>query len=171
MPIEVFKICETCVKTGFLCVRCQEKLDNGEITPFELDLAKDFIELEESGEYPNLSKISFYNAIDYQDVVILIVGKGDKILITQELIDWIKDIYEIEKIILIEKSDKPRPVVEALIAPAKVISLNEIFLATGDIEYKAMISSQKKDKILFTKSELEELVFEISGQQIRIEFL
>jgi len=163
--------CETCVKTGFLCVRCQEKLDKGEITPFELDLAKDFLELEENGKFPYLSEISFYKAIDYQDVVILIVGKGDKIRFTQNLVDWIKDIYEIDKIILIEKTDKPRPVVEALIAPARIISLNEIFLATGDLEYKAVINKQDKNKILFTKTELDDLVFEISGQKIRIEFI
>ncbi len=163
--------CETCIKTGFLCVRCQEKFDEGEITPFELDLAKDFIELEENGKFPYLSEISFYKAIDYQDVVILIVGKGDKIKITQKLLNWIKDVYEIDQLILIEKTNQPRPVVEALIAPARIISLNEIFLATGDLEYKAVINKQDKNRILFTKTELEELVEEISGQKIRIEFI
>ncbi|TXT67134.1 MAG: Transcription elongation factor NusA-like protein [Promethearchaeota archaeon] len=163
--------CETCIKSGLLCLRCQEKLDEGEITPFELDLAKDFIEVEESGEFPTLSNISFYQAIDYQDVVILIVGKGDKIRFSQELINWIKDIYEIEQLILIEKTNNPRPIVEALISPARLISLNEIFLATGDIEYKAVLQKQDKNKILFTKQELEDLVLELSGQQIRVEFI
>ncbi|MEJ2250476.1 MAG: hypothetical protein P8Y97_12590 [Candidatus Lokiarchaeota archaeon] len=36
--------CETCIRSGFLCTSCQEKLDEGEITPFELDLAKDLLE-------------------------------------------------------------------------------------------------------------------------------
>ena len=72
-------------------------------------------------------------------MVILIVGKNDKIRITEELIEWIKDTYRIDQIILIEKTDKPRPVVEGLIAPGKLISINEIFLATGDVEYRAVI--------------------------------
>ena len=33
--------CKTCVSSGFLCNSCQKKLDEGEITEFELDLAKE----------------------------------------------------------------------------------------------------------------------------------
>ncbi|MBD3196295.1 MAG: hypothetical protein GF317_14650 [Candidatus Lokiarchaeota archaeon] len=163
--------CETCVKSGFLCNRCQENLDEGEITPFELDLAKDLISLEEQGEFSFLENVSFYKAIDYEDVVIFVVGKKDKITISEELLDWIKEVYEIEKIILIEKTDKPRPVVESLIAPGKLVSLNEIFLATGDIEFRAVIRRGDKEKILFTKSELEELVLELTDNNIRIEYV
>jgi len=163
--------CETCVKSGFLCVKCQEKLDEGEISPFELDLAKDLIELEEKEKYNYLENCSFYKAIDYEDVVILVVGKGDKIRINQDLINWIKEIYEIDKIILVEETDKPRPVLESLIAPGKLISLNEIFLATGDVEFRAVIRKGEKSKILFTKQELEELVQELTGKSVRVEFI
>lgn len=163
--------CETCVKSGFLCVKCQEKLDEGEISPFELDLAKDLIELEAKEKYTYLENCSFYKAIDYEDVVILVVEKGDKIRINQDLIKWIKEIYEIDKIILVEKTDKPRPVLESLIAPGKLISLNEIFLATGDVEFRAVIRKGDKSKILFTKQELEELVQELTGKSVRVEFI
>lgn len=163
--------CETCVKSGFLCVKCQEKLDEGEITPFELDLAKDLVEMEKKEKYSYLEDASFYKAIDYEDVVILVVGKGDKIRIDQGLINWIKDIYEIDKIILVENTNKPRPVLESLIAPGKLISLNEIFLATGDVEFRAVIRKGDKSKILFTRQELEELVKELTGQSVRVEFI
>ncbi|TFG00325.1 MAG: hypothetical protein EU541_02560 [Promethearchaeota archaeon] len=162
---------ETCVRTGFLCTKCEEKLERGELTPFELDLSKDFLELEASGKFSFLKDVSFYKAIDFEDVVILIVGKNDKIRITQELLNRIKNIYEIDKLILIEKTNKPRPVVEDLIAPGKLISINEIFLATGDVEYRAVIPQQDEKKILFTKGELEDLVEELTGESVRIEFV
>ncbi|MFX0056974.1 MAG: hypothetical protein ACFE85_18540 [Candidatus Hodarchaeota archaeon] len=162
--------CKTCVNSGFLCTSCQEKLDAGEITEFELDLAKDLLELEESEKFNFLKDISFLKAIDFEDVVIIVLGKKDKLRITKDLIDWIKETYEIDKIILIEKTNKPRPVIEALIAPFKLISLNEIFLATGDIEFKAVLSKKDQDEILFTKEELEELIFEMTGNIIRVEF-
>jgi transcription antitermination factor NusA-like protein len=146
-------------------------LDEGDITPFELDLAKDLIEMEQKEKYGYLENVSFFKAIDYEDVVILVVGKGDKIRIGQDLINWIKDIYEIDKIILVEKTDKPRPALESLIAPGKLISLNEIFLATGDVEFRAVIRKADKSKILFTRQELEELVKELTGQSIRVEFI
>ena len=60
--------------------------------------------------------------------------------------------------------------IEDLIAPGKLISLNELFLATGDIEFKALIRKEDKEKILFTREELEGLVMELTNQTIRIEF-
>jgi transcription antitermination factor NusA-like protein len=161
--------CNTCVTTGFLCVKCQENFDSGIITQFELDLAKDLLELEEEN-FSYLKDVCFFKAIDFEDVVILVLGKKDKLKITNELLNWIKEAYEIDKIIIIENSKKPRPIIEALIAPYKLISLNEIFLATGDIQFKAVLFKKDKENILFTKEELEDLVLELTGNIIRIEF-
>ncbi|MFX1446116.1 MAG: hypothetical protein ACFFHV_22120 [Promethearchaeota archaeon] len=163
--------CKTCVNSGFLCNSCQKKLDEGEITDFELDLAKELLQLEENdGRFDFLKNISFYKAIDYEDVVILVVDRKDKIRISEELLTWIKETYEIDEIILIEKTNNPRAVLEGLISPAKVVSLNEIFLATGDIEFKGILRKSDKDKILFTKEELQDLVLELTGNVTRIEF-
>lgn len=162
--------CQTCVNSGFLCNSCEQKLNTGELTEFELELAKSLLTLEEQENFTFLKDISFYKAIDFEDVVILVLGRKDKLRITQDLINWIKETYEIDKLIFIEKTNKPRPVIEALIAPSKLISLNEIFLATGDIEFKAVIRSQDKEEILFTKEELEDLVLELIGKVTRIEF-
>jgi len=162
--------CKTCVNSGLLCTSCQAKLDAGVITEFELDLAKDLIGLEEEDKFNFLKDISFFKAIDFEDVVILVVGKKDKLRITPELLVWIKETYEIDEIILIEKANKPRPVLEALITPHKLVSLNEIFLATGDIEFRAVLRQQDQDKLLFTHEELEEMVLELTGNVIRVEF-
>ncbi len=164
--------CQTCVNSEFLCSSCQEKLDEGEITEFEIDLAKELLQLEEeeSEKFSFLKDISFFKAIDYEDVVILVVGKNDKLKIPPMLLELIKTSYEIDEIILIEKTKKPRAVIDNLISPSKSISLNEIFLATGDIEYKAVIPKEEKDNYLFTKEELEELIQELTGNLTRIEY-
>ncbi|MFX0187720.1 MAG: hypothetical protein ACFE8A_08290 [Candidatus Hodarchaeota archaeon] len=171
--MKVLPACLTCVNSGFLCNSCQKRLDTGKLTEFELDLAKDLVELEENDheQFGFLKEVSFYKAIDYEDVVILEVGYKDKLKFTKELMEWIRESYKIDKIILIEKTNKPRPVVESLIAPSKLVSLNEIFLATGDIEFKAVIRKSDKNNILFTSNELEELIYELTGNTTRIEYL
>ncbi|MFW9864543.1 MAG: hypothetical protein ACFFEN_00460 [Candidatus Thorarchaeota archaeon] len=162
---------KTCIHSGFLCSNCQARLDAGEISEFEIDLAKDLIELEEENEdFAFLKELSFYKAIDFEDVVIIVVGKKDKLRMKKILIDWIKETYEIDELILIENTKKPRPVVEALIAPYKLASLNEIFLATGDIQFRAMLWEEDREKLLFTKEELEELILELTGNITRVEF-
>lgn len=162
--------CKTCVSSGFLCTSCQEKLDTGVLTQFELDLAKDLLVLEEKEKFGFLKNISFYKAIDFEDVVILVVGKKDKIKTTQKLINWVKKTYEVDKLILIEQTKNPRAALESLIAPSKLISLNEIFLATGDIEFKGVLSKEDQEVILFTKEELEELILELTDNTIRIDY-
>jgi len=162
--------CKTCVSSGFLCTSCQEKLDTGVLTQFELDLAKDLLVLEEREKFGFLKNISFYKAIDFEDVVIIVVGKKDKIKTTQKLINWVKKTYEVDKLILIEQTKNPRSALESLIYPSKLISLNEIFLATGDIEFKGVLSKEDQNVILFTKEELEELILELTGNKIRIEY-
>jgi len=162
---------KTCINSGFLCTNCQARLDAGEITEFEIDLAKDLLQLEEEDEkFSYLKDISLYKAIDYEDLVILVIGKRNKLKITPELINWMKETYEIDELIFIEKTDKPRPVVEALINPYKLKSLNEIFLATGDIQFRAVLWEDDKNKLLFTKEELEELIYELTGNITRVEF-
>ena len=162
--------CKTCVSSGFLCSSCQEKLDTGVLTQFELDLAKDLLILEEEDRFNFLKNISFYKAIDFEDVVIFVIGKKDKLKITQKLINWLKETYEVENLILIEQTKNPRAVLESLIAPSKLISLNEIFLATGDVEFKGVLIKKDQEVILFTKEELEELILELTGNKIRIEY-
>ncbi len=170
--MKVLPACLTCLNSGFLCNSCQKKLDDGVLTEFELDLAKNLIELEENHQdkFGFLREVSFFKAIDYEDVVIMVVESKDKLRITKELQDWIKKEYEIEKLILVEKTKKVRSVAESLIAPSKVLSQNEIFLATGDIEFKVIIRKSDKDKILFTKKELEDLILELTGNETRIDF-
>jgi len=162
--------CKTCVNSGFLCSSCQEKLDTEILTQFELDLAKDLLVLEEEEQFSFLKNISFYKAIDFEDVVIFVVGKKDKLKITQKLISLLKETYEVDELILVEQTKNPRAALENLITPSKLISLNEIFLATGDIEFKGVLSKSDKDSILFTKEELEELILELTGNIIRIEY-
>ncbi|MFW9819523.1 MAG: hypothetical protein ACFFE5_07925 [Candidatus Thorarchaeota archaeon] len=162
---------EVCIKSGFLCTNCQARLDAGEITEFEIDMAKDLLQLEvENEQFTFLKDISFYKAIDYEDLIIVVVGKKDKLRLTPELIAWIKEAYEVDELIFIEKTNKPRPVVESLINPYKLKSLNEIFLATGDIQFRAVLWEEDREKLLFTKEELEELVFELTGNITRVEF-
>ncbi len=162
---------KTCINSGFLCNSCQARLDEGEITEFEIDLAKDLLELEEDNEnFVFLKDISFYKAIDYEDLIILVIGKRNKLKITSELLGWVKETYEVEEIILVEKTNKPRPIIEALINPHKLVSLNEIFLATGDVQFRAVLWEDDREKLLFTKEELEQLIFELTGNVIRVEF-
>ena len=166
--MKILPACETCIKSSFLCSSCEAKMNTGEISEFDLEIAGTLLELEP--KYTILEEISLYQTIDFGDVVILVVGQGDKIRFSDDIKNEIKKTYEVNYVILIEKTKKLRPIIESLILSGKLISLNEIFLPTGEVEYKAIIDKSDKDKILFTAEELEDLIKELTGEIIRVKF-
>jgi transcription antitermination factor NusA-like protein len=144
-------VCKTCVG-GTLCNQCQEKFDKGLISQFDIDLAKDFLELEQ--KFPDLKKLSFYNAVDTGNIVFLVVGGGQKEKFTKEILKEVKDSYELKAIQLIEKGPD-KEMLEQIIAPAKLFGINRIYIPTGDTEYRVVISKEDKDKIKIPLNLLE----------------
>lgn len=137
-------LCRTCL-SGSLCISCQERFDQGYITQFDIDLAKDFLELEKK-DFPGLKKASFYNAVDTGKIVFLVIGQGQKTIFNDKLLKYIKELYEIPDIVLIEKASA-KSMIEQIMYPAKLLGVNEIYIPTGEIEYRVMISKEDKEKI------------------------
>ena len=68
-------ICAFCAQTGMLCKDCQNKLNNGEISQAEVEIAKIAIEFEKAN--PNSSKVSLLKTIERPEQIIIIVSPGD----------------------------------------------------------------------------------------------
>ncbi|MBN2155797.1 MAG: hypothetical protein JW776_07120 [Candidatus Lokiarchaeota archaeon] len=129
-------VCKTCLDT--LCYSCQERYDQGYVTQFDMDLAKDLLDFEE-GDFPELKTASFYNAIDVGDIVFLVVGIGDTIKFSPELLLKIQDLYLIPNIVIIEKSSV-KEMIQELISPEILLGVNQIYLPTMESEYRINIS-------------------------------
>ncbi|MHA1339991.1 MAG: hypothetical protein ACTSRZ_10380 [Promethearchaeota archaeon] len=147
MLIKKLPVCKACIG-GTLCFACQEKFNKGYITQFDLDLATDLLELEKE-KFSQLKTASFYNAVDVEDVVFLVIGKNDHEKFSDELLDYIKELYDIPEIVLISKGS-PKEMVEQIIAPAKLVGINKIYIPTGESEYKIVISKEDKEKLRFS---------------------
>ena len=57
-------ICKICAKTGVLCNSCETKLEDGEITQQDIDLANYLMELE--GRFSALKNVDFYKSMQEQ---------------------------------------------------------------------------------------------------------
>ncbi len=161
-------ICKVCAKTGVLCSSCETKLRNGEVTQLEIDLSRTLLDLEK--QFPALKRVSFYKAIEKEDLVILIVGKG-------EINHIIGNYGKTKKILqekfnknfrVIEKSKSPKKILEDLIAPIPVLGINQIYLPTGEIENKARVSEKDINRIPIDINILEDIIYSLTGTHIRI---
>ncbi len=145
-------------------------MDKGEITTFDIDLTREFLELEK--KYAVLKDVSFIRAIDYGDLVLFILGQGDKTRLESqpEILAHFKKKFEIQKIHVVEYSTKLGQYVENLITPAKMLGFDQFYVPTGDTEYRARIDRNTKDRLLLSQVDLESLLKELTGKVILLSF-
>ncbi|WXG45576.1 MAG: hypothetical protein WED05_02585 [Candidatus Atabeyarchaeum deiterrae] len=163
-------ICTIDIKSGFLCGRCQDKLEKGLITQLDIDMAKELLSLEDKN--PSLKDVEFKRAVDTGQMVIVIVGQGN---LPEALTSKGKVIKELEKrlskkIRVIEENSNIRRTIEDMVTPAAVLGINTLWLPDGSLEKKVRLSANDSKKLPADIQVLEEAVKSLTRERIRIVF-
>ena len=133
MP-KMAKICYFCLKSGILCPKCQEKVRSGEVTELDLKVGRLLLSLEK--DFPTLQDVELVKAIDSDDILVIIVGRGD---MPRMLSYGGKIVKTLEKKIgkrvrILEQGSSDRKFLEDLFAPLDVLTINRIWLPDGTME-------------------------------------
>jgi transcription antitermination factor NusA-like protein len=162
-------LCDFCLKSGVLCPKCQEKIRSGKITDTDMRIAKLLVTFQD--KYSSLQQITFYKAYNANGVLAILVGQGDlphllgyggKIL--RELAQQTG-----KNIRILEKGGNIRKLLEDLLSPATIISLNTIWLPDGTTETRAIINGHSR-KLPMKVEALKGIVQKVQGTTIRVEF-
>ncbi|NVM28632.1 MAG: hypothetical protein HWN65_07290 [Candidatus Helarchaeota archaeon] len=161
-------ICKICAKTAVLCNSCQTKLDEGEITQLDINLANYLMELE--GRFSALKNANFYKTIEVGDVLIVLVGKGEISSFIGPRGKLIKLFQEKlgKNIRIIERISDLKKTIEDLIVPATLLGMNKIYLPTGEVESKARL--KWGDRLPAEPEVIEEIIYLLTNERIRIAF-
>ncbi|MHA1684589.1 MAG: hypothetical protein ACTSUE_26865 [Promethearchaeota archaeon] len=165
--------CITCAKSDTLCYSCQERLNSGDLTDLDLDLAEYFLELEDENPDLGLSEVNFYKSIDLKTLVILIVGKGES-EVFKKVLKKVRHELQLPRIQIIEKSVGSinlKNLLNDFVQPGKLLGINKIFLPTGEIEFKAKVQLKERDRLPISRSNLEALIEELTDSIVRIELV
>ena len=163
-------ICSIDLKSGFLCSRCQEKLDKGLITQLDIDIAKELLSFED--KTPSLKEVDFKRAVDTGSMIIVIVGQGN---IPDALESKGKIVKELEKrfnkkIRVLEENSNIRRTIEDLVTPAILLGINTLWLPDGSLEKKVRLSLNDSKRLPTDIQVIEETVKSLTGERIRIVF-
>ena len=162
-------LCDFCLKSGVLCPKCQEKTRSGKITDIDMRIAKLLVSFQD--KYSSLQQITFYKAYNANGVLAILVGQGDlphllgyggKIL--RELAQQTS-----KNIRILEKGGSIRKLLEDLLSPATITSLNTIWLPDGTTETRVIITDHPR-KLPMKAEALKEIVQKVQGTTIRVEF-
>ena len=163
-------ICSFCLKSGMYCSTCREKIERGEVSPLDLEVAKHLLELE--GRFPNLKDAEFRGAIETNNLIIIVVGSGEisnfigpKGKIVRVLSDALR-----KKVRVIEGSSSTKKTIEDLLSPVGVLGVNTIWLPDGTLEKKVRVKKSDGRRLPTNVSSLEDIVYKITNEKIRIVF-
>jgi len=156
------------LKSGLLCRTCDEKLRRGEISKLDIEVAKWFLDNE--NKYPQMRDCTFYKAVQKNNLLVILVGCRGKALGTLFWRKIGKAIGDERKVNVrvIEKSSSLRGLLSQLLFPAKVITLNTIWLPDGTCESTVKIAPEDVKRLPADIKVLEEVIRELLGETVYI---
>jgi len=163
------ELCQFCLKSGILCSKCREKVRKGEVTETDLVIARLLLSLED--EYPPLEDVYFHKAVEADDVLAVLVGRGDvaRMLSYGGKITKILSQKTGKKIRILEHNSNERKFLEDLFAPLNIITINKIWLPDGTTETRVILKKEHRRSQINTKA-TKEIAKKIHGLTLRIEF-
>ncbi len=163
------ELCQFCLKSGILCSKCREKVRKGEVSETDLKIARLLLSLED--EYPPLQDVYFHKAVEADDVLAILVGRGD----VARMLSYGGKIAKIlsqktgKKIRILEHNSEERKFLEDLFAPLNIITINKIWLPDGTTETRVILKKGQKRPQINAKA-TKEIAKRIHGITLRIEF-
>ena len=161
------ELCQFCLRSGILCSKCKKKVEKGEISQLDLEIARLLLSIED--KYPSLQDVYFHKSIDADNVLAILVKRGD---IAKMLSYGGKIIKVLEKktkksVRLLEHNTDERKFLEDLFAPLSILTINKIWLPDGTTETKVIL---KRKRTLLNVNALKEIARKVQGITLRIEF-
>ena len=163
LPICVFDI-----ESDMLCPSCQERLDKGDITDFDVEFSGWL--LGKSKEYPGIDDLTLLRAIKSDERLILVVRKKNKeiLLATEGLMNELAESYG--EVMIFEAPIKLRKIVRKLIEPALEVGVNSLYLPGGTKESIVMLKPEDRERITYSKEDLRKIVSAVMGESVLFQY-
>ncbi|MEM1584529.1 MAG: hypothetical protein QXF28_05635 [Nitrososphaerota archaeon] len=161
-------ICSFDLKSGMLCPRCEEKILRGLYDDLDIKVMKTFIELEK--ELPKLAKTGYVKTVEFADTIYIILKEDSLKYIDQETLYLLKKKLREKlgkKIKIIEDDKNVSRFIEKLVAPARIITINKIWLPDGSEEMRVILD---RERSLQAASSVIEVVKKVKHITLRIDF-
>ena len=162
-------ICEICLKSGILCLGCEEKLKKGSITDLDVKISKLLYQLEQEH---HIRDITFVRAVESRSLIVIIVGEGDIGNLIGKGGKTVKFLQRSlkKKIRIIEDTADTRKIIQDLLHPARVLGMNILYLPSGDRNYRVRVPKEDERRIPTNVQSAEEIVSKLINLNVQIVF-
>ncbi|MEM2539082.1 MAG: hypothetical protein QXN85_01305 [Candidatus Bathyarchaeia archaeon] len=164
------ELCQFCLRSGILCSKCRAKIEKGEVTQRDLEIARLLVSIED--EYPLLQDVYFRGSVEADNILAILVRRGDvnKILSYGGKIIKLLENKTGKNVRVLEYNASERKFIEDLFAPLTVLAINKIWLPDGSIETRVILRGKDKKRIMPNINAMKEIAKKVKGITLRVEF-
>lgn len=161
-------ICLADAKIGFLCPRCEAKLDRGEISRTDVEVS--FVFVKAAKTIPSLNDVTLLRTYEIDEDLVIILGSGDarRLVSNPESLRKLKDILG-RKLWVTEEGDERR-FIEYLLYPLRVLTLNTVWLPDGSRMTRVIVSGRPSHRLPVDIEKVKKIVKEVKGVELEIQF-
>ena len=153
-----------------LCPSCQRKLQSGEISKKDLEVAQLLLSLENT--YPPIQDVYFYKTVDTKHVLAILVGQGDMASFLSYGGKLLKELSQKvgKSVRILEYGTPERKFLEDLFAPLSIVTINRIWLPDGSIQTRVILRKRGRQPSQRNLDALKIIANRLRGLTLRIEF-
>ncbi len=141
-------VCVFDLKTGIFCERCEEKIRRGEVSELDIKVMRTLLELEKN--FHQLQSMCYVKSVDTKDAIVVMLRNGNLSMISQQTLITLKrklsDILG-KNIKLVEDSPDIGRFLEPLVAPARIVAINKIWLPDNSMEIRIILDDERRLKL------------------------
>lgn len=160
-----------CVRSGVLCPRCQGLVDSRVVEPYEVDVMRVLLDLEDKPEFKFLKDAVYHKTLKLADLLVITIQLPDS-LTNQRLINKLdRQLSEVLgiKVRVIDKSvNNIRSIAFQLVTPARISGINTLWLPDGSVQYIVRIPKSDSRYLPASKEVIEEVLSTLVGSSVRI---
>jgi transcription antitermination factor NusA-like protein len=162
-------ICDICLKSGILCLGCEEKLRKGVVSDLDVKIAKLLYQLEEDH---HIRDITFVKAVESRSLIVIIVGEGEIGNLIGKGGKTVKVLQRAlrKKIRIIEDTNDTKKIIQDLLHPARILGMNILYLPSGEQKYKVRVPKEDERRIPTNVQSAEETVSKLTNLEVQITF-
>ena len=162
------KICKVCALSNIFCSQCLEKFEKGILNPMEVEIAKYLYEVEE--KYKEIKNISLEEVSGVaNDNLIVVVTSPQTLnpLLVATLSKYLSNKSG-KNVKIVEKTKDIKRFISQIFYPAKISSLNQVWLPEGSYEYNIKINKEEALKLNIDIKEIEKVISKFLSTNVRI---
>jgi len=162
-------ICDFDAKNSLLCMQCESKLEDGQLTQADVEASIKLANLAK--ENSDVDKFTLHSCREINGNYVLSLSKEDLMTIRQSrtLYRLLQEKFS-GKIWIVEADENDKKFIEDMFFPTKILSINSVWAPGGIQKTKAVVSGKWTPRFPINTETVIQIVKDARNLDIEIEF-